>query len=135
MGLGIFFQRRMKRGKPKDDIDRVIQTIERFAPREYGAERDAFYYNYKMIPPYTKPLLTLLHTISHKEGLKSDPASFTGELFLKLKDFYDPRDRLALSEAKEDIGLRKKFRELFLFFYDIKDASVQKMEERLKEIE
>ena len=135
MGLGIFFQRRVKRGKPKDDIDRVIQTIERFAPQEYGKERDAFYYNYKMILPYTKPLSALLHTISHKERLAGEPASFAGELFVKLKDFYDPKGRLALSEAKEDIGLRKKFRELFLFFYDMKDASVQKMEEYLKEME
>jgi hypothetical protein len=132
VGLGIFFQRRAKRGKPKDDIDRAIQSIERFAPREYGAERDAYYYNYKIMPPYAEPLFALLHTISHKERLMSDPASFSGELFLKLKDFYDPKDRLALSDAKEDIGLRKKFRELFLFFYDLKTASVQKMEEYLK---
>ena len=135
MGLGIFFQRRRKRGKPKDDIDRVIQNIERFAPREYGEERDAFYYNYKMIWPYTQPLSALLHEISHKERLMRDPASFTEELFLKLKQFYDPKDRLTLSEAKTDTGLRRKFRELFLFFYDMKDASVQKMEEYLKEME
>ena len=113
----------------------MIQSIERFAPREYGVERDTYYYNYKIMPPYTRPLLDLLQTISHKERLTSVPASFSCELFLKLKDFYDPKDRLALSEAKEDMGLRKKFRELFLFFYNLKSASVQEMEEHLKETE
>ncbi|MCP4668802.1 MAG: hypothetical protein GY849_20890 [Deltaproteobacteria bacterium] len=134
MGLEIFFRRRTKRGKPKDDMDRVIETIERFAPREYGSERDTFYYNYKMMSPYSKPLLALLHTISHKERLQSDPASFTREVFLKLKDFYDLNNRLSLSEAKQNMGLRRKFRELFLFFYHTRDASFQEMEERLKEI-
>ena len=134
MGLDIFLKRRAKRGQPKDETDKVIQTIERFAPREYGEERDTFYYNYKMIPTYTNQLLALLHTIAHKERTKSDPASFSGELFLKLKNFYDPKDRLTLSEAKEDIGLRKKYRELFLFFYGIKETSVKEMEEYLKEI-
>ncbi len=94
MGLEIFFRRRTKRGKPKEDVDRVIENIERFAPREYGSERDAFYYNYKMMPQYSRPLLALLNTISRKERLQRDPASFTGEVFLKLKDFYDLRDRL-----------------------------------------
>ncbi len=42
---------------------------------------------------------------------------------MKLKDFYDPKDRLSLEEAVEDMGLIRKFRELYLFFYGMKDRN------------
>ncbi|MBK5099554.1 MAG: hypothetical protein JJE15_00950 [Desulfobacteraceae bacterium] len=127
-------KRREKKGKPKDDVDRIIQTIEKFAPREHRSERDAFFYNYKMMGPYLKPLLSLLETLSQKNRLKSDQASLARELFLKLKDFYDPRDRLTLDEAAEDTSLRRKFRQLFLFFYGKKDLSSEDIRGWLKGI-
>jgi hypothetical protein len=116
-------RRREKKGKPKDDIDRLIENIERFAPREHRSQREVFFYNYKMMGPYLKPLLGLLETVSQRNRLKADQAGLARELFLDLKNFYDPRDRLSMAEAVEDRSLRKKFRELFLFFYGRKDLA------------
>jgi hypothetical protein len=135
MKWDLFYNRKMeKKGKPKDDVDRLIQKIERFAPREHRSERDAFFYNYKMMGLYLKPLLSLLETLSQKDRLKSDQASLERELFLKVKDFYDPRDRLTLDEAVEDTSLRKKFRQLFLFFYGKKELSSEDIRGLLKGI-
>ena len=118
----IFLNRkRVRRGKEKDEIDPIIDQIEKFAPKQYRPERDSFYYNYRIMAPYRNPLLSLLETILRREHLESDPAGFTRDLFLKLKDFYDLKDRLSMAEAIEDTGLKKKFREIFLFFYGTKE--------------
>ena len=106
----------------KDEIDVIVDVIERFAPREYQDKRESFYYNYRIISPYGKALLPLLETISDRKRLKGDPAAFGRDLFLKLKDFYDPKDRLSLAEAKEHDALVRKFHELFHFFYGTKEV-------------
>ena len=135
MKWDVFYSRRReKKGKPKDDVDRLIQTIERFAPREHRSERDAYFYNYKMMVLYLKPLMALLETLSQKNRLKNDQDNLARELFLKLKDFYDPRDRLTLAEAVEDTSLKKKFRQLFLFFYGKKDLTAEEIKGWLKGI-
>ena len=112
---------RETRNKDKDEIDLVIDLIEKFAPKQYRTERDSFYYNYRIMAPYRKPLLSLLETIPRRQQLEGDPADFAGDLFLKLKDFYDPKDKLSMAEAIEDAGLKKKFREIFLFFYGTRE--------------
>ena len=127
-------RRRVKKGKPKDDVDMLVQNIERFAPREHRSEREVFFYNYKIMSPYLKPLLALLEAISQRGRLKTDRDGLARELFLRLKDFYDPRDRLSLAEAVEDSSLRKKFRELFLFFYGKKESSSEEIMAWLKSI-
>lgn len=133
--LDIFSRRtKHKRGDKKDATYAVIQTIERFAPKQYLSERESLYYNYKMLSPYLKPLLALLDVLSRRERLQGDRAVFARELFLRLKDFYDPMDRLTLAEALIDGGLQNRFRELFLFFYNIKDLPVQDIKEWLKDI-
>jgi hypothetical protein len=118
----IFLNRnRETRRKEKDEIDLVIDLIEKFAPKQYRSERDSFYYNYRIMAPYRKPLLSLLEKISRRQQHEGEPSDFAWDLFLKLKDFYDPKDRLSMDEAIEDKGLKKKFREIFLFFYGTKE--------------
>jgi hypothetical protein len=119
----IFLNRnRVRRNKEKDEIDLAIDIIEKFAPKQYRSERDSFYYNYRIMARYWNPLLSLLETISRRQQIECDPDEFAGDLFLKLKDFYDPKDRLSNAEAIEDAGLKKKFREIFLFFYGTKEV-------------
>ena len=120
-------RKKERRHHRKDEIDEMIEIIEKFAPRKYRSERDAFYYNYKIIPPYLKPLVSLLQVISQRERLNEDQVVFARELFLKLKEFYDPKEKLSLVEAIQDGSLTRKFRELFLFFYDKKDFSAQEI--------
>jgi hypothetical protein len=126
-------RRRDKKSKADDNIDKVIKVIGKFAPKKYRSERDLFYYNYKIMGLYRKPLLGLLETISHKSRFDSDKGAFVRELFLKLKDFYDPKDKLSLAEAIQDNELMKKFREIFLFFYEKKETA-QDIEGWLKDI-
>ena len=113
----LFRRRSRRKEKPQDEMDRVVLAIEKFAPREHVSQREVFFYNYKMTAPYPKPLLALLQTVSQRERLADDPPEFCGEIFLKLKDFYDPRGRLSLEESGTDLGLQKKFKDVFLFFY------------------
>ena len=120
--------RKRGRGHRKDEIDEMIDNIEKFAPRKYRSERNAFYYNYKIMPLYLKPLFSLLQVISQRERLNEDQAVFARELFLQLKGFYDPKEKLSLVEAIQDGGLIRRFRELFLFFYDKRDFSAQEIE-------
>jgi hypothetical protein len=130
----IFFNRKKeRRHQRKDEFDEVIATIEKFAPKKYRSERDAFYYNYRIMAPYPKPLLSLLQAVS-KTGLPSgDHAAFAQELFIRLKAFYDPKEKLSPSEATKDMGLKRKFRELFLFFYDKREISEHEIEGWLKD--
>jgi hypothetical protein len=131
----IFLNRkREKRRQKKDEIDKVIEIIEKYAPKKYRSERDAFYYNYRIMVPYSKPLLSLLQAVSQRRLLNGDYSDFVQELFFKLKAFYDPKDKLSLVEATQDMSLKRKFRQLFLFFYDKSDISEQEMEGWLKDI-
>ena len=102
-------------------MDQAVAVIESFAPRRYRPQRDSFYYNYRLIRPYLKPLLALLEILSQRQRLETDPGEFSREIFFSLKDFYDVRDRLSPHEAVRDRALMLKFRELFLFFYDLKE--------------
>ena len=130
----IFFNRKKERKhQRKDEFDKVIEIIEKFAPKKYRSERDAFYYNYRIMAPYLKPLLSLLQTVSQTKSLNDDHATFARELFIRLKAFYDPKEKLSLSEATKDMGLKRKFRELFLFFYDKRDISEKEIEGWLKD--
>lgn len=126
--------RRPRKIREDDPIGEVVEIIEKFAPKGYRSERDMFFYNYKIMQPYLKPLLVFLQTISQKNRLEDDQVAFSREVFLKLKDFYDPRDRLSLVEAVEDTGLIKKFREAFLFFYEKRDLPVEDLKELIKDI-
>jgi hypothetical protein len=125
----IFSGRKKERGHhKKDEIDGMIDIIEKFAPRKFRSERDIFYYNYRIMPKYFKPLFSLLQVIAQRERLNEDPIVFTRELFFKLKGFYDLKETLSLEEAIKDGALARRFRELFLFFYDQKDFSAQEIE-------
>ena len=121
-------KRRPARGKERDEFDEFIDIIEAFAPKEHPSEREACYYNYRMMALYRKPLLVLLETISQRDRMKADPTAFARDLFLRLKDFYDPRNRLSLKQAIRDRDLLQKFRDLFLYFYGTRDLPVRDME-------
>lgn len=130
-----FFNKKNKmRHQRKDKFDERIEIIEQFAPKKYRDEREAFFYNYKRMAPYPGPLFNLLQSISQRERLKVDQAAFVRELFLKLKAFYDPKEKLSLVEAVQDRSLIRKFRELFLFFYDKQDLSEKEIEKWLREL-
>ncbi len=118
----IFSRRRPPEKETGDDFDRVISKIEQFGPRQYRAERDSHYYNYRMLNPYVSPLLVLLTEISNHSRLNEDPILLKG-LFEKLRRFYDPRHRLSLTEASKDPGLRRKFVDMLLYFYGEKGTS------------
>ncbi|OQY50974.1 MAG: hypothetical protein B6240_00595 [Desulfobacteraceae bacterium 4572_87] len=124
-----------KRGKAKDSFDACIQLIETFAPREHLSERKMFYYNYKMMSSCRKPLTSLLETLSQNKGLKTDPHEHARRLFLHLKDFYDPKGTLSLTDALGEKNLIRRFRDLYLYFYNRKKISREEIEEWLKSIE
>ena len=121
-----------KRGKEKDGFDVLINAIEVFAPRQYRSQREMFYYNYRMMASSRKSLSALLETLSRKQGLKTEPGEHGRALFLQLKTFYDPKDRLSLEEALADKNLTGKFRDLFLFFYGRERLSLEEIENWLK---
>ena len=114
-----------KRGRKSLELDHMneqIKRIERFAPRKYKSERASFYYNYQLMDAYFKPLSELLGVISQKKRLHIDEEEFISELFLRLKDFYDVKKRLSVAQALQDKNFERRFIQLFLIFYDQKDA-------------
>ena len=121
-----------KRGKAKDSFDEFINVIEAFAPREHLSSREAFYYNYKMMPAYRKSLSALLETLSQNKRLKTDPVEHACTLFHQLKDFYDPKETLSLREVLSDRNLVRKFRDLFMLFYGRENLSREEIEAWLK---
>ena len=125
MNLDIFspIKRVKKRGKAKDNFDKVIDIIEKFAPKEHLSEREAFYYNYRIMEQYKRPLLVLLETASQVSLLKSDPEAHARKLFPRLKAFYDVTGKLSMAEAMEDVSLVRRFRNFFTLFYGRKDLS------------
>ena len=125
MNLDIFspIRRVKKRGKAKDNFDKVIDIIEKFAPKEHLSEREAFYYNYRMMEQYKRPLLGLLETASQISLLKNDQEAHARELFPRLKAFYDVTGKLTMAEAVEDISLVRRFHNFFTLFYGRKDLS------------
>jgi len=125
--------RKPKKGKEDDPIGDVVESIERFAPRQYCAERELYFYNYKIMRQYLKPLSKLLETLKQKDRLENEPAVFAREVFFQLKEFYDPMDRLSRSEAMQDRGMIEKFKEIFRFFYNRKEVSEKEIHAWLKE--
>ena len=125
MSLDIFspIKRVKRRGKAKDNFDKVIDIIEKFAPREHLSEREAFYYNYRMMKQYKRPLLGLLETASQISLLKSDQEAHARKLFPRLKSFYDVNGKLSMAEAVEDVSLVRRFQNFFTLFYGRKDLS------------
>jgi hypothetical protein len=116
-------RKRERKGVELDQISERIKRIEKFAPRKYKSERASFYYNYQLMGAYVKPLSALLALLSQKQRLHSDEEGMISELFLKLKDFYDVRQRLSVAEAIQDKNLQRRFVQLFLIFYDRKDVT------------
>lgn len=123
-----------KREKEKDAFDKLIEIIERFAPRDHLSEREVFYYNYRIMGEYRQPLLTLLETAARIDRYRSDPEGHSRRLFMDLKAFYDIRDRLSLEEAKRDLGLVRRFRDLLLYFYDRKNLSGEDIRLMLRDL-
>jgi len=125
-------KRVQKRSKTKDSFDEFIYVIESFAPREHLSGREAFYYNYKMMPACEKSLPALLETLSRNKDLKIDPGEHARTLFLQLKNFYDPKETLSTKKALSDKNLIRKFRDLFMLFYDGNKLSREEIEAWLK---
>jgi hypothetical protein len=119
MGWNIFSNKRAGRiDKLQEDVDRLITQIERFAPKRFKGEREAFFYNYRITAAYLMPLIDLLRVIAMRKDATASDAGFTRELFLKLKDFYDVRRRLSIKEAMENRGLKIKLEQVFALFYN-----------------
>ena len=121
-------------GSIRDSINGLIKTIERFAPRKYRKERESLYYNYQLLNAYLNPLFALLGVISRKQGVMSDREDFICEIFLNLKDFYDPKQRLSLAEAIQNKNLKRKLAQIFLIFYDKKDIPKGEIETYLQNL-
>lgn len=134
MSFNIFspVKRVKKREKDKDAFDRLIDVIERFAPREHLSERETYYYNYRIMGAYQQPLLTLLETASQIERFRCDPDVHSRQLFMDLKTFYDIRDKLSMEEATRDMGLVRRFRDLLGYFYGRKNLSAEDIRGLLK---
>lgn len=117
-----------KRVKAKDPFDAFINVIEGFAPREHLSQREAFYYNYKMMTSSRKSLMALLEVLSESKSYKADPGKHACVLFGRLKNFYDPKQTLSPEEAFVDRNLIRKFRDLFLLFYGRENLSFEEIE-------
>jgi len=133
VSLDIFspIKRVKRRGKAKDNFDKVIDIIEKFAPKEHMSGREAFYYNYRMMEQYKRPLLGLLETASQISLLKSDQEAHARRLFPRLKAFYDINGKLTMAEAVEDVSLIRRFQSFFDLFYGRTDLSGDAIKEWL----
>lgn len=117
MGWDIFRVKK-RRDEPDDDIQIAIKAIEKFAPKKYLQEREMYYYHYRQMSKYLKPLLSLLIYISDRAEKKRNEEVFVQGLFIKLKDFYDANDQLSMKEATQDYSLKIKLLKLLKIFYD-----------------
>jgi len=117
MGWDIFRVKK-RRDEPEDDIQITIKAIEKFAPKKYLQEREMYYYHYRQMSKYIKPLLSLLIYISDRAEKKRNEEVFVQGIFIKLKDFYDVNDQLSMKEATQDYSLKIKLRKLLKIFYD-----------------
>jgi len=117
MGWDIFRVKKKQYGSD-DDIQIAIKTIEKFAPKKYLQEREMYYYHYRQIGKYLKPLLALLIYVSDTAKKKENKEVFIQGLFLKLKEFYDVNDQVSIKEAIQDYSLKIKLLKLLKIFYD-----------------
>ncbi len=136
MNWNIFRVRGQSKGRERDDeLQTVINRIEKFAPRRYLEERGMYYYHYRQINKYVKPLLALLVYISEEAGERKDQEVFFRELFEKLKDFYDVRDTLSMKEAVSDYSLKVKLLKLLKIFYNDATLTGAELDSYLEKIE
>ncbi len=135
MGWDVFKAKRRRRSvEPDDDFHLPIESIERFAPKRFLEEREMCYYNYRQIPKYRKPLLSLLIQLSEKTGIDENEELSVQTLFRKLKDFYDVNDKISLKEAIKDYSLKIKLLQLHKIFYDDSTLTGTRVEDYLKKI-
>jgi len=136
MSWNIFRLRDRREGdEPDDELQAVINQIEKSAPREYLEERKMYYYHYRQINKYFKPLLALLAYILEQTGRQNDQEAFVQELFAKLKDFYDVRDTLSTKEATQDYSLKVKLLKLLKIFYNDTTLTGEELDGYLEKIE
>jgi hypothetical protein len=133
MGANIFGPKRRTK-EPPDDFHPVIQRIEKLAPKGFRDERLMYYYNYRQMPTYRKPLLSLLTHISGRTWKEEDEELFLQELFRKLKDFYDVKDKLSVHEAVKDYSIKMKLLQIYKIFYDDTSLAGPKINECLEKI-
>ena len=126
-------KRRKKRATGKDDFDRAVDGIEAFAPRQYRPHREAYYYNYKMMAQYLPPLLDLLLTVARTGPSKQVENTQIRHLCLKVKDFYDLKDKLTVEEALRNPGYLRKCCDVFLFFFNNDRVSAQEVRQAFLE--
>ncbi|MGD8387695.1 MAG: hypothetical protein PVG49_11180 [Desulfobacteraceae bacterium] len=119
------------RDKRLEEIRKLTKRIEKFAPPRYRKDRFSRYYNYQMMEAYVGPLLELLRVLSEPKQLREDEQGATRLVFLRLKNFYDVRDRLSLEEALEDERLLRKTTQLLVFFYGRPDLRGEVLSEHL----
>ena len=117
MGWNIFKVKKKQDG-PDDDIQIAIKAIEKFAPKKYLQEREMYYYHYRQVGKYIKPLLALLIHVSETAKKMENKEVFVQDLFVKLKNFYDINDQLSIKESIQDYSLKIKLRKLLKIFYD-----------------
>lgn len=136
MVWNIFRLRAQRKGhEPDDDLQGMINRIEKFAPRRYLEEREMYYYHYRQINKYLKPLLALLVYISEQTEKRKDQTLFVQGLFGKLKDFYDVNDTLTMKEAAGDYSLKVKLLKLLKIFYNDTTLTGEELDGYLEKIE
>ena len=135
MGWDILGPRsKRKRKEQPNDFNPVIERIEKRAPKGFRDERLIYYYNYRQMPTYRKPLLSLLTHISGRTWKEEDEELFFQELFRKLKDFYDVRDKLSVHEAVKDYSIKMKLLQIYKIFYDDTSLAGPKINEYLEKV-
>jgi hypothetical protein len=135
VGWEIFGPRgRRKRKEPPDAFHPVIERIEKRAPKGSSDERFMYYYNYRQVSKYRKPLLSLLTHISGRTREEEDEEFFFHVLFRKLKEFYDVSDKLSIQEAVEDYSIKMKLLQIYKIFYDDTGLAGPKINEYLEKI-
>ena len=135
MGWDIFGARGKRKTKESpDDFHPVIERIEKLAPKSFHDERLMYYYNYRQMPTYRKPLLSLLTHISGRTWKEEDEELFFHVLFRQLKDFYDVRDKLSVQEAVKDYSIKMKLLQIYKIFYDDTSLAGPKINEYLEKM-
>jgi hypothetical protein len=136
MSWNILRLRAQRKGRePDDDLLVVINCIEKFAPRQYLEEREMYYYHYRQINKYLKPLFALLVYISEQAEQGNDREVFVQRLFTKLKDFYDVNDTLSIKQAVGDYSLKVKLLKLLKIFYNDTTLAGEELDGYLEKIE
>ncbi len=128
MKWDVFRPRIKAKADPVEEaIEKLEKVIEKFAPRKYFNERERSYYNYRTLPLYREKLFNFLQIISRKERLKGDPTTFAQDLFLSLRNFYDPRMKASSGAIVRDPAFKRKFKEIYRCFYDAESPPFQEI--------